>query len=186
MGRRGRSNFGDKGHVFFLTTTVVKFGQVFACGEEYYLILRDSLKHVLKEHRAALLAYVFMPSHVHLVIAMSQGESISALMRDFKKFTSTKIRQQLERDHNTYWLQRLRQNALGVENQRFKLWMDRFDDLVITSEHTLRVKMEYIHNNPVQAGLVVVPEDWRFSSARNHVLGDQSFIDVRRDWSIPI
>jgi len=186
MGRRGRSSFGDKDHVFFLTTTVVKFGKVFASGERYYYILRDSLNHVLKEHRSALLAYVFMPSHVHLLLAMPAGESVSDLMRDFKKFTSTKIRQRLDRDHNTYWLERLRQNASAIQKQRFKLWMDRFDDLVIISERALRVKIEHIHSNPVRAGLVEAPEDWEFSSARDHAFGNRGFIEVRTDWSAPL
>jgi putative transposase len=185
MGSRGRSVFGDRGHVFFLTTTVMNFDKVFGISEAYYQILLDSLKHQLSEHRAVLLAYVLMPSHIHLLVALPVGESVSDFMRDFKKFTSTRIRQRLEQDGQTQWLQRLRNNSKGKKKQVFKLWMDRFDDVVIYSDEVLRVKMEYIHHNPVKAGLVKKPEDWKFSSARNYLYSDQSLVAVATDWAFP-
>jgi len=183
MGRRGRAVFGDQGHVFFITTTVMDFERVFDHGEQYYLILLDSLKHVLAEHRAALFAYVFMPSHIHLVVALPEREHISDMMRDFKKYTSTTIRQQLEQDGYTESVERLREHARG-RKQVFKLWMDRFDDVVLCNEEMLRVKITYIHENPVRAGLVKRAEDWKYSSARNYILGDQSLIYVATDWQL--
>jgi putative transposase len=184
MGRRGRSLAGDQGYVFFITSTVMNFDRVFACGEAYYRILLDSLKHVIVEHSATLLAYVFMPSHVHFVLVMPLGEHISDLMRDFKKFTSTKIRQQLEEDGHTDWCERLRRHAAGRSRQVFKLWMDRFDDVVLQTEDVVGQKVEYIHWNPVPAGLVENPEDWKYSSARNYSLGDHSLIYVATDWQL--
>ena len=200
MGRRDRSIFGHLGFTFFITTTVMNFDHIFGCGEQYYYILLNSLQHMLQEERATLFAYVFMPSHVHLVVHMPVGESISDMMRDFKKYTSTEIRQQLEQDGHAAWVERLRANvgkklptslsgrdlptSQAKRNQVFKLWMDRFDDVVIYNEQRLRVKIKYIHENPVRAGLVKEPEDWKFSSARNYTLGDQSLIYVATDWQI--
>ena len=184
MGRRGRSIFGNQGNTFFITTTVVNFDPILSCGDTYYLILIDSLRHVLEEHHATLFAYVLMPSHVHIIIAMPEGESISDLMRDFKKFTSTKIRQQLEKDNQTSWILKLKANAATSKEQVFKLWMDRFDDVVIFSEKVLRQKIEYIHYNPVKAGLVEKPEDWKYSSARNYILDDHNLICVATDWEL--
>ena len=103
-------------------------------------------------------------------------------MRDFKKYTSTKVRQQLEKERRYSILERLRINATGKKNQVFKLWMDRFDDLVIENEDTLRVKLEYIHNNPVKSGLVEDAEEWEFSSARNYKFDDHHIIQVSTDW----
>ena len=182
MGLRGRSNFKDEGGTFFVTTTVMNFDKIFGLGDSYCDILLGSLKHVIAEHKAALFAYVFMPSHCHFVIAMPEGESISDLMKDFKKFTSTKVRQQLEIDNRRSLVERLRANSPRRKGQVFKLWMDRFDDVVIYSEDVLRIKIEYIHNNPVKAGLAEFPEQWKYSSARNYFLGDQSMIYVETDW----
>jgi putative transposase len=182
MGRRGRSMFGDEGRAFFVTTTVVEFAHIFSCGPQYYEILANSLNFLLKEHHAVLRAYAFMPSHVHLVIEMPEGEDISDLMRDFKKFTSTKIRQQLQQEGRREFLFVLRRNANGRKNQVFKLWMDRFDDVVISDEKTMAVIVDYVHNNPVKAGLVAAPEDWNYSSARDYLKIGYSPLPVATDW----
>ena len=185
MGLRGRSIFGNQGFVFFVTTTIVHHDPIFGFGNKYYLILIDSLKFVLSKYQAVLFAYVLMPSHIHIVVAMPENKNISDLMRDFKKYTSTKLRQQLEKDDKSDSIERLRMNSRDKKNQVFKLWMDRFDDLVIENERSLQTKVEYIHNNPVQAGFVDQPEQWEFSSARNYILGDHSLISVSVDWEMP-
>ena len=43
-----------------------------------------------------------------------------------------------------------------------KLWQDRFDDLVFTTEKHFNIKLGYIHNNPVKSGLAEDPGDWKF------------------------
>jgi hypothetical protein len=39
-------------------------------------------------------------------------------------------------------------------------------------------KLHYIHNNPVEAGIVRKPEHYKYSSARNYVYGDHSVLEV--------
>jgi len=182
MGLRGRSTVESTSQIFFVTTSTFHHEKVFGLGRPYCNILIESLRFVLVEHKARLMAYVIMPSHIHFVIAMPVGEHISDLMRDFKKFTSTKIRQQLEQNGEQSRLERLRTNALGKKNQVFKLWQDRFDDLVLDNEKTLITKIEYIHNNPVKAGLVEEAEQWEFSSAGNYEGSAHSHLDVVTNW----
>ncbi len=62
--------------------------------------------------------------------------------------------------------------AKGIEDQRRKLWIKRFDDQVIRNEKMFWTKLKYIHNNPVKAGLVEKVEDYKYSSARNYVYND--------------
>jgi len=88
--------------------------------------------------------------HIHLIPLMKIGESISDFMRVLKKYTSTKIRKLLESDSNTEMVERLRKNATGYKNQTFKLWMDRFDDVIVISENVLKQKVNYVHYNPVK------------------------------------
>jgi putative transposase len=51
--------------------------------------------------------------------------------------------------------------------QKFKIWKDRFDDVCILNVDTLRTKLDYIHNNPLQPHwqLALKPEDYLYSSA---------------------
>lgn len=178
MGLRGRKHLDKLGNVYFVTTTVMNFDKIFSLGNQYCDIIISSLKHLISEHKVQLLAYVIMQHHIHLVKYFPQGESLIDFMRDFKKFTSTEIRKQLERDNKVHIIERLRMNAIKYPKQKFKLWMDRYDDLIITTEKTLHTKVDYIHMNPVKAGLVKNPEDWLYSSARNYILNDNSIIEV--------
>ncbi|MEO8399837.1 MAG: hypothetical protein ABI550_08505, partial [Ignavibacteriaceae bacterium] len=113
---------------------------------------------------------------------MKIGESISDFMRDFKKFTSTKIRMLLESNGYNEIVEHLRHNAIGYKNQTFKFWMDRFDDVIVISESVLKKKVNYIHYNPVKAGLVTYAEDWKYSSARNYSYEDHSIIQINTKW----
>ena len=61
--------------------------------------------------------------------------------------------------------------------------MKRFDDEVIRNEKMFWIKLKYIHHNPVKAGLVNKPEDYKYSSARNYILDDHSILKVDTDYA---
>jgi putative transposase len=164
----------------FVTTTVMKFEKIFSINNSYPDILIDSLKYVLNKYKADLVAYVIMPNHIHLIIFIDSVQNLSSLMRDFKKFTSTKVRQKLEKDNKFDIISRLKQNANRKKNQVFKLWMDRFDDVMLYTEDVLITKLNYIHNNPVKKGFVDEPGEWRYSSYNNYMNEDNSIIKIRR------
>lgn len=160
----------------------MNWDNIFSIGDSYNKILISSLKYLLSEHQSELIAFVIMPSHIHLIL-MKAGESISNFMRDFKKYTSTKIRKLLEANGYTEIVERLRLNSNGYKNQTFKLWMNRFDDVIVLNDFLLKTKVNYIHYNPVKAGLVLKMKDWKYSSARNYLLEDHSIIEVNTKWN---
>ena len=45
------------------------------------------------------------------------------------------------------------------------IWTKRFFDEIIETPESVLTVIEYIHYNPVKAGLVTEPEDYPFSSA---------------------
>jgi hypothetical protein len=45
-------------------------------------------------------------------------------------------------------------------------WQPRYYDFNVYRQQKLMEKLDYMHQNPVQRGLVTRPEDWRWSSAR--------------------
>ena len=160
MGLRGRSKFVDK-KCFFITTTCNGFKNLFK-DERYYQTLKDSLLFLNNKYHGELLAYVFMPNHIHLVLNFKKENYLSVYMRDFKKYTSFKIRKLIEIDGRINLL-----NSIKYEQgkQKFKVWHDRFDDVYIEDEDLLATKIEYIHLNPLRAKLVKYPEDYKYSSA---------------------
>jgi putative transposase len=177
MGLRHRNLFEKSGRLFFVTTSVQDRSPVFT-SSPYYEILANSIDFVRKKYAFGVVAFVLMPSHIHLIAHFSDEPKLSEAMRDFKKFTSTKIRQQIEKDKRNRLLQKLRDNATGRRHHVFKLWQDRFDSLVMTNPQTLRTKIDYVHSNPVRAKLVERITDWQYSSAVYYYSNEQPSIEV--------
>lgn len=184
MALRNKSLDDRLGNIYFVTTTIMNFDEIFKLGYEYNMIIIDSFKYLINEHTARLFSYVIMPNHIHIIVFMPKGESIIDFMRDFKKFTSVEITKLSQRENRYYLLQRFRDNAQLAKNQRYKIWMDRFDAFIIKTDKMMRIKVNYIHNNPLKASLVQKPENYLFSSARNYILDDHTIIKVCTDWTI--
>jgi len=100
-------------------------------------------------------AYVVMPDHVHLLMELPDNGKISDLVRDIKKYFSYRVKNKLSRDTN---LDLRRFFSKG----NFQFWERGFDEVTIRSEYVYKIKLEYIINNPVKAGLVNKSEDYPF------------------------
>jgi putative transposase len=181
MGRRGRTLFWTE-RQYFVTTTVMNFAKVFT-HPHYCDLFISNIKHYQENYHFEVYAYVIMPSHFHWIVRVDPAVgTISDVMRDIKKYSAWDILGQLEEDGRRELLDMFRREALGFRNQKRKFWMKRFDDEVITTDEMMQVKVDYIHNNPVVAGLVEKPEDYLYSSARNYILGDHSILRVETNW----
>ena len=182
MGRRGRQNLINV-HFFFVTTTVVKFTPVFSF-PPFCDILINNIKFYQSKYKFEILAYVIMPTHFHWIVKTdSDRGTISDIMRDIKKFTAWQILDRKEADNLTDLDQIFKAAARGIKDQKNKLWMKRFDDEVIRNEKMFWTKLKYIHNNPVKAGLVKKPDEYKYSSARNYLLNDHSVIKIDTDYA---
>ena len=53
----------------------------------------------------------------------------------------------------------------------------------IYSEQFLRQKLNYVHRNPVRAGLAEKPEDYMHFSCRNYVYGENWLIEIDQEWT---
>jgi len=51
------------------------------------------------------------------------------------------------------------------------MWQPKYYAFNVFSEAKAREKLDYMHNNPVKAGLVENPCDWLYSSARWYLMG---------------
>ncbi len=181
MGLRGRSLLKDE-ICFFVTTNVNHHAHVFI-KKSYCHILLHNIKHYQQKYRFQILGYVIMPSHFHWIVEINtEYGSISDIMRDIKKYSAWDILEELEHEGAFALLNLFTKSAKKHGMQQHKFWMSRFDDQVIHNESMLLTKLDYIHNNPVKAGIVETPEDFPFSSARNYILNDQSIIKVKTDW----
>ena len=156
----------------FVTTTVKDWQPVFSDLSIANLILRQ-LDETLTHYKASLAAYVVMPSHIHALLGFRNIEKLSEVIQSFKGLSAKKLRELLPQDDF----------AIFYNGDKFTFWKPRFDDLIIWSEKQFRIKIDYIHNNPVKAGLVNQPVDYIFSSAKDWLKGEAGILPVDRNWT---
>ena len=93
MGFKYRITANDE--LYFLTITVIDWIDVFT-RRELCNDLLESLKYCQQNKGLVIYAWCLMPSHLHLVASVNEGEfTLSDVMRDFKKFTSKRIIQSI-------------------------------------------------------------------------------------------
>ena len=98
---------------------------------------------------------------------------MSGVVGDFKKFTSKKIIKtiQTENESRRDWMLNLFsfEATKHERNKDFQFWIQDNHPIEVYSNKFIKQKVEYIHNNPVRAGLVEKAEDYLYSSARNYL-----------------
>ncbi|MBI1941945.1 MAG: transposase [Acidobacteria bacterium] len=95
-----------------------------------------------------LTEWVFLPDHWHMICAPVHPLTISQVMKSVK-------------NSSTILISRRRAEA-------GELWQDRFFDRALRTVKEYNKKVEYIHLNPVRAGLVGRPQAWRWSSVNEY------------------
>lgn len=162
--------FHNPSGIYFVSFAVVNWMDVFI-REHYFKILVDSIAYCRKEKGMELFAYCFMPNHVHFIFR-STNEKPMELLRDFKKFTAKKIIFEISENENESrreWLLSAMKKAADKKAnvQNYQFWQHNNHPIELWSTHIIKQKLNYIHKNPVVAGFVANPIDWKYSSARN-------------------
>ena len=155
---------------YFMTLTAVEWVDAFM-RKEHKEILCNSLNHCVNEKGLEIFAYVIMSSHMHL-IARAKNENLSDVMRDFKKYTSGVLLKdyRINKESRRDWMLDIFKKGGSVQKKKSKnqLWQyNNHAEEVYSPKFTL-TKIKYIHNNPVEAGLVSRPEDYFYSSAGDY------------------
>ncbi len=159
--------------LYFITTTVVDWIDIFT-RPIYKQIILDSLIYCQKEKGLDIYAWVLMSNHLHMVVGVRDDkQTISDILRDFKKYTSKKILASIEENPeesrkvwmvDRFWF--VGNNDRKIKN--YKFWQDGNNiEQIYTYEFFLQ-KVNYIHNNPVKQEIVERPEDYLYSSARDY------------------
>jgi putative transposase len=161
---RTRYKIIDTDKIYFITATIIEWLPVFT-RKPYFEVLIDSFKYSRTNKGLKISAYVIMDNHFHLI---SQGDNLAKIIKEIKSYTAREIIKLAEQDHKTWLLNQLSfyrlKHKVGSAHQ---VWQEGNHPKQISSEEMLRQKMDYLHHNPVRAGLAEKPEDWLYSSARN-------------------
>ncbi|HEY0782133.1 MAG TPA: transposase, partial [Thermoanaerobaculia bacterium] len=112
-----------------------------------------------------LLAFVYMPDHVHLLVRPPCfGIEVERLAQQIGRPFAQRVRRTLEETDSTPLLGRLTQRR-GNGRPTFRFWQPGPpDNVALASRGAVLRAMARLHNNPVRRGLCLSPAEWRWSS----------------------
>jgi putative transposase len=171
---RTRYKIFDNNYPYFITSTTVEWIPIFT-RKPYFDIILDSMTYCRQNKGLKIFAFVIMDNHLHLLV---MGESLSNIIRDFKRHTARRIISLAENDPKNWLSNQFKFYKLRhKEGSDYQVWQEGFHPKQIISEEMLRQKIDYIHYNPVRTGIVGKAEDWLYSSARNY-LGMDGIVEI--------
>lgn len=165
---------------YFVSFATVGWVDVFT-RPEYKDIVVESLKYCQQHKGLNLYGWCIMTNHVHLLASSASGD-FSGLLRDIKKHTSVALLKAISnniQESRKDWMLDIFRKA-GEDNSRNssnQFWRQDNQPKECYSLDFTRQKLDYLHNNPVSAGIVYAAEDYVYSSARNYA-GKVGFLKI--------
>jgi len=145
--------------------------------------LAESINNACEKLDFSVIAYVFMPTHAHLLVATRKNEySISEFLKSVKQSVARKEINYFRKNKQ----EMLKYMATGQKHDKNRFWQDGggYDRNIVRSE-TLKHSINYIHNNPVRAELVEDAREWKWSSAGFWLENRQGVIPIDISWLSP-
>lgn len=165
----------------FITATVIDWVDVFS-RKVYRDEVINSLDYCIKNKGMVLYGYVIMSNHIHMIIQSEEGK-LSDLIRDFKKFTAKVIlsKIQSEPESRREWM--LERFELATQshsrNKKYQFWKYGNHPEEIYTNKFMWSKLDYLHLNPVRAGIVEKASHYTYSSASNYV-NDKGLVKITK------
>ena len=153
-------------HPQFFTATILDWKKLLK-PDKYKDIIIGSLKFLVENNRVKVHGFVIMYNHIHILWQMRAGMKPEVVQRDFLKFTSQKIKQDLKKHHPAV-LELFKVNA---KDREYQFWQRNALSIELSTLEMLKQKLEYIHYNPVRAGLCLLPEGYKYSTCRFYESG---------------
>jgi REP element-mobilizing transposase RayT len=171
-----------EGSIFYITSNIYDRLCVFT-RPSFIIPIIDSLNYYRYQYACKLIGYVIMPDHIHLLIWPQNAKIITDFMRDLKRFTSGRITRQAKLESKIDWVEKFEEAGKETNRADSKVWQDSFWEQAIYTEGFLKQKLNYLHLNPVRAGIVADAADYPYSSYRNYYKDNSELIEIDNEWS---
>ena len=176
---RGLRRIQQSGQSHFVTFSCYHRRLGFTSPEIYDLFLQCLEK--MRQHFAmCIYGYVVMPEHVHLLVN-EPGKGTLADAIHFLKLSFAK------RVHSVVppvrpMVAQVRVRSLDA-NLGSSFWQKRYYDRNVRDADEFKVKLRYLHRNPVKRGLVQEPGDWKWSSFRHYAFRETAVVQIESEWT---
>jgi len=162
--------FIDSEGLYFISFAVINWIDVFI-RNEYKDIVLKSWKHCIDNKGLEIYGWCIMTSHIHMIIG-SNKEKPENIVRDMKSYTSTQLKKAITDNPQESRKECLPDGKAGMlemmykageknsNNDGFQFWQQHNQPIILDNNFIMDQKLEYIHLNPVEAGIVDRPEDY--------------------------
>jgi putative transposase len=151
-----RRRFDDQRYVHFITFSVYRKRRLLDLDRPKRIVL-GVLNHLLDAMSAQCVGIVLMPDHVHALVWLPDSRDLTRFLHGWKRMSSFRIRQWYAEQASNYF------DGFGPGD---KFCQAKSYVFHVYSRRKLQEKLDYMHLNPVRAGLVERAEQWPWSSAR--------------------
>jgi REP element-mobilizing transposase RayT len=122
----------------------------------------DAISEARNSGNFLIFAYVIMPDHLHLVT--DSNRKSKDIHRFVNGIVSRRVIDHLKSSGYSESLNKLR--TMRSDGSQYSLWQHHPDTRLLWNEEMLWQRIQHTHLNPVRAGLVEHPNEWRWSSVR--------------------
>jgi putative transposase len=151
------------GYLHFITFSCYRRLPLLGPARRRDLLLR-TLEQVRRRYSFVVVGYVAMPEHVHLLLSEPErgnpGAVVQVLKQRFARVVLRELRRTKVAEQGLLWTE---------PGSDAHVWQARFYDFVVYTKKKREEKLHYMHQNPVRRGLVLTPEQWPWSSARDYL-----------------
>jgi putative transposase len=129
------------------------------------------LGRAAREANADVCGYTLLPSSLYTIVGFRGKYDLAGFVHNYKWLASRAI---IALGHGEFEERLYRKG-------KFKPWMNRFDNLTLSSRKQFQSKLEKIHSEPVNKGFVINPVDWVYSSAAEWLMNRKGPIEIQKD-----
>lgn len=149
--------------------------------EEACQIFVDILGEVRERFPYKLIGYVLMPDHVHAIVNNSVN-TISKWLHRVRGNSARRVLAWLRDERHLMSLKKLQLANRQKRRHTHAVWQKDPSVIDLWSHKFVRQKLNYLHLNPVRAGLCAHPADWKWSSYRAYFPHKAGEVPIEIDW----
>ena len=161
----------DENALYFLTCATVEWIDVFT-KRKYKEVFTHSVNYCIENKGLIVHGWVLMSNHFHFIARAEDGFKLSGILRDMKKHITKEIVEMVksEPESRSDWLldEMKKAGASNSKKQTYQLWRNDNHPIHLFKAQIIEQKLNYIHFNPVEEGIVDYPEEYSYSSAKDY------------------
>ena len=136
--------------------------------DKYKELIIDSFRFLVQQRRAKIYGFVIMVNHIHVIWQALGEQSPKEIQLSFMKYTAQMILKDLRKNHLTV----LEKFLVNAQDRNYQVWERRPLSVSLWNQEVFKQKLDYIHNNPVSAGICTFPYEYKNSSASYNLKQD--------------